>query len=382
MSSLSQKFNSVVNKMNFSSEVEKECFESRLLKYIKNDSNKCNQEKILEIVSNIKWFDSKEINDFIVKNIKRIIDEDTAIIQFKPKLTSSSNVMISFISSQGLCMDSQIISLNDVKNSLGSKYSQIVFIDDYIGSGDTIISAIKDVEGSLKDKKVVIISYICQTTALSRFDELKGVNYDIIAKHYLESFREYLDLAEKEYAEDICELCPDLNLKFGWGNTGSMISINHLSPNNNISMLWCSNIKYNGRKWLPLLNRELSFEMWNAKNKRMINKSTMLLKKQYSEWFQNRYFRYNLSYNEFEFLVYTYSCYLTPEELIQNGYFSDESEFYSFIENMVNNDLIELKNNYIIISNESLYCDISRVDKLIYRNNNSFKKNINNTIDV
>ena len=146
-------------------------------------------------------------------------------------------------------------------------------------------------------------------------------------------------------------------------------------------MIWNSHINYNGNRWIPLLSRELNLEAWNKKNKYIIKKNTMLLKECYKKNYKTNFKRYNISYPEFEFLVYSYGCYFPPQELIKNDYFQTIDEFQNFIENLLNNKLIELKNNYIIISNQNLYNLIGKVIKEVYNKNNSFKKETSLTID-
>lgn len=106
----------------------------------------------------------------------------------------------------------------------------------------------------------------------------------------------------------------------------------------------------------------------------------MILKKYYNEKFKNKY--YNITYEEFEFLIFSYSCYLTPNELIENKYFQNNNEFHNFVDNLLKSKLIKLKNNYIIISNRNLYSEINKITQKLYREQNKFKKNITSTIDV
>lgn len=381
MSSLNKEFDSVVSNIKFCSKIEQQYFESRLLKFINNDSNDKNKLEILNIVSKINWYQSKEINDYIVKKAKKIIDEETAIYQIKDKATSSSNCMISFISNEGICGDEQVLNYDDIVNSGKLKFfSKLLIIDDYIGSGSTILEKLVEISKFLTNQKIIILSCICQNCAVSKLKQNSELDITIYSKYYLDSYKEYLELSTQDYVSKICELCGDKNIQYGWGNCGALVSINSKSPNNNISMLWNNTIKYNGNKWLPLLSREYCFEKWNQKNKNLIHKNIMILKKYYNEKFKNKY--YNITYEEFEFLIFSYSCYLTPNELIENKYFQNNNEFHNFIDNLLKSKLIKLKNNYIIISNRNLYSEINKITQELYREQNKFKKNITSTIDV
>lgn len=375
---------SIVSSIDFNSEIEKDIFYNRAIKFLRNDLNDNNQKELVKIISKINWFNSKQINDFIIRNVKKVLNNNIIIFQFKGKVTSSSNAMISFISNEGMCEDNQVLTKEKIFNNDLSMFDGVLILDDYLGSGDTIIDNLTLIVKKIKTKKIYIVVYIAQNFALERLESFKnenGLDLEIIYKEKLNTYIEYLEHKTQNYVNNICNLCSESDFKFGWKNTGALVAINKCSPNNNISMIWNSHINYNGNRWVPLLNRELNIETWNKKNKYIINKNEMILRKYYDGKFKAKFDIYNISYKEFKFLVYSYGCYLTPDELIENDYFQTVGEFQTFIKNLLNNKLIELKNNYVIISNQNLYNEIGKVIKEIYKINNSYKKEKNLTID-
>lgn len=375
----------IVSSIDFNSEIEKNIFQNRVIKFLRNDLNYNNQKELIKIISKINWFNTKQINDFIIRNIKKILNDNIMIFQFKDTVTSSSNTMISFISNEGMCEDNQVLSKEDILNNDLSMFDDVLILDDYLGSGDTIIDSLTKILKKVKTKKIYIVIYAAQNLAIERlkkFGNKNDLNIEIIYKERLDTYIEYLEPKTQNYVNTICNLCSESDFKLGWKNSGALVAINKCSPNNNISMIWNSHINYNGNRWIPLLSRELNIETWNKKNKYIIKKNTMFLKEYYEKKFKTKFNRYNISYLEFEFLVYSYGCYLTPYELIENNYFQTINEFQIFIENLLNNKLIELKNNYIIISNQNLYNEIGKVIKEVYKRNNSFKKEKSLTIDT
>lgn len=384
MSTVYETLEPIVNSIDFNSEIEKDIFQNRAIKFLRNDLNNNNQKELIKIISKINWFNTKQINDFIIRNTKKILNDNIMIFQFKSKVTSSSNTMISFISNEGMCEDNQVLSKNDIFNNDLSMFDGILILDDYLGSGDTIIDNLTQIVKAVKTKKIYIVIYAAQNLAIERlenFGNKNNLNLEIIYKERLNTYVEYLEPKTQKYVNTICNLCSETDFKLGWKNSGALVAINKCSPNNNISMIWNSHINYNGNRWIPLLNRELSIETWNKKNKYIIKKNTIFLKEYYEKKFKAKFNRYDISYPEFEFLVYSYGCYLTPYELIENNYFQTSNEFQMFIKNLSNNKLIELKNNYIIILNQNLYNEIGKVIKEVYKNNNSFKKEKSLTID-
>lgn len=385
MSTVCETLEPIVSSIDFNSEIEKDIFQNRVIKFLRNDLNNNNQIELVKIISKINWFNTKQINDFIIRNVKKILNNNIIIFQFKDKVTSSSNTMISFISNEGMCEDNQVLTKEEIFNNDLSMFDGVLILDDYLGSGDTIIDNLTQIVKEVKTKKIYVVVYAAQYLALERLESFKNendLNLEIIYKEKLNTYIEYLEPKTQNYVNTICNLCSESDFKLGWKNTGALVAINKCSPNNNISMIWNSHIKYNGNRWIPLLSRELNIETWNKKNKYIIKKNTMFLKEYYEKKFKTKFNRYNISYLEFEFLVYSYGCYLTPYELIENNYFQTINEFQIFIENLLNNKLIELKNNYIIISNQNLYNEIGKVIKEVYKRNNSFKKEKSLTIDT
>lgn len=384
MSTVYETLESIVSRMDFNSEIEKDIFQNRAIKFLRNDLNNNNQKELVKIISKINWFNTKQINDFIIRNAKKILNNNIIIFQLKDKVTSSSNTMISFISNEGMCEDNQVLTKEEIFNNDLSMFGGILILDDYLGSGDTIIDNLTQIVKEVRTKKIYIVVYAAQNLALERLESFQNendLNLEIIYKEKLNTYIEYLELETQNYANTICNLCSESDFKLGWKNTGALVAINKCSPNNNISMIWNNHINYNGNRWIPLLSRELNIETWNKKNKYIIRKNTMILREYYEEKIRAKFNRYNISYQEFEFLVYSYGCYLTPYELIENNYFQTINEFQTFIKNLLNNKLIELKNNYIIISNQNLYNEIGKVIKEVYKKNNSDKKEKNLTID-
>ena len=348
----------IVKSIHFNSEIEKDIFQNRVIKFLRNDLNDDNQKELVKIISKINWFSTKQINDFIMRNVKKILNNNIIIFQFKDKVTSSSNTMISFISNEGMCEDNQVLTKDEIFGNDLSMFDGVLILDDYLGSGDTIIDDLSQIINAVRTKKIYVVVYAAQNLALKKLESFRNkndLNLEVIYKEKLNTYIEYLEPETQKYVNTICNLCSEHDFKFGWKNTGALVAINKCSPNNNISMIWNNNINYNGNRWIPLLNRELSIEAWNKKNKYIIKKNTMILRKYYEEKFEKKFNKYNISYLEFEFLVYSYGCYLTPYELIENDYYQTANEFQMFIKNLLDNKLIELKNNYIIISSKNLY---------------------------
>lgn len=359
----------VVSSIKFDNKLEEEIFTNRLYKYVQNDEN--NAKKILNIVSKLIWIRSKEINDFFVSYFKKHYSEDFALIDFKEKAKSSSTRMISFISDEGLCNDCQIINKSEANEERLNQFTDLYFIDDYIGSGQTILDNLEEMKDIIANKNIHIVAYACQNSGYERMKQYDG-NIDVEAKVFLNSYIDEYDKPELEYINIVCSKCLDSHMAFGYNSTGAYVVLNKTAPNSDISMIWYPKINFNGKKWMRLFDREMSLEMLSKKNNELIKKNSLQLLTEYKEMSK----KYSISYAEFEFLIYSYGCYYTKNQLIDNHYFENDDDFHKCVNNLIIKKYVMIKNGYILISNTSLYNDIKKVLDSLYRLKKNSRKKI------
>lgn len=384
MTSLTTRIDSVVKNIHFNDSIEENLFKERLIKFINNDSDEQNQIKLLKVVNNIKWYRTPEITAYIISEASHQIDEYSIVYQFKEKIESSNTYFISSISYEGIITEEQIMGEEDILfTGIPRHIQKIVLIDDYLGSGETIIKAIKKVLPIVKNRKIVVISCLCQKSASIAINLFKTRNkLDVVIKYkvLLNSFREYLDYDTSSLVEEICSNCKNPQLINGWGGVGAMVSINTISPNNNIPIIWYDDISWDGSiQWFPLLNRSYNIKRFSQRTKSLIKKEKVFLIYYYKEKLNKSVL--NITYDEFEFLIYSYNCYYTKEELVYNNYFESVEELNTFLLNMLSNEIIEIKNNSIIILNSDVLLEIKKVFKELREKNKKYKKGTTNTID-
>ena len=365
-------FNAVQNvvcNMQFDNKLDEEIFTNRLYKYVKNDE--MNYKRILKIVSKLKWIKSKEINDFFISYMKKYYSESMAFIDFKGKAQSSSTHLISLISDEGLCDDLQVIQIKDIKEDRIKEFDKLLFIDNYIGSGETILSAIEGIWNIIKEKEIIIVAYAIQEKAIininKNYSEIK-IDCKLILNRYSDEF----DKSEIYYIEEVCKCCKDQRMQLGYNEAGAYVVLNKVAPNSDISMLWNPTIEYNGKHWMKLFDRQVSLEILSKKNNILIKNNSMLLRQKYNDLKR----KYSLSFEEFEFLVYSYGCYYTKNQLLEDNYFDSEKEYEEFTKELIKKKYICEKNGYIIIPYNTLYNDIGKVIEYLYKESKNSKKNI------
>ena len=359
----------VVCNMQFDNKLDEEIFTNRLYKFAKNDE--LNYKKILKIASKLKWIKSKEINDYFISYMKNNYSESMAFIDFKERAQSSSTRLIALISEEGLCNDYQIVKIEEVTHERIKEFDKLLFIDDYIGSGETILYAIEDIWDIIKEKEINIVAYACQEKAIANINR-KYSKIRIDNKRTFNRYSDEFENSEIYYIEEVCKCCKDKRMQLGYNEAGAYVVLNKVAPNSDISMLWNPTIKYRGKQWMKLFDRQVSLEVLSKKNNILIKNNSMLLRKKYNDLKR----KYSLSFKEFEFLVYSYGCYYTKHQLLDDNYFDSEIECNKFIEELINKEYIYEKKGYIIISYNPLYDDIGKVIDFIYKEGRKNKKNI------
>lgn len=344
-------------------------FSDRLYKYALNDET--NYQTILDIVSKLKWIKSNEVNNFIKKYINDNYSIYNLYIDFKNCASSSSTGLIYIISNEGLCNNSQILKKNEINYRKIKKYKKIFFVDDYIGSGETIIKAIDSIWSYIKDKELYIVSYACQKKGKENII-YKYPNVNLIYSILLDDYTSNYNDKEINYINLICKHCLIKEYEFGYNSVGAFVVLNNKAPNSDISMLWHPGIIYNDQPWMNLFDRELSFSLLNHKYKEVVKKNTFILKIKFKKISSI----YSISFDEFMFLVYSYGCYYTKEQLINDKYFDNENELNYFIKNLIKHNYIGIKNGYFVILNKALCCDIKKIIDSIYRDKKKNRKNI------
>lgn len=349
----------VVCSLNFDNKLDKEIFAGRLYQFVSNDEE--HYQQILKIVAGLKWINNKEVNDYFVKYFKDNYSEKNLFINYKTNPKSSSTRLLSLISSEGLCNDFQIVNSCDLTSEFVQKFDNIYFIDDFIGSGSTIIGAIDAIWEIVKGKNLFIVCYASQDLGLFNITQ-KFSTIKLVSEIVLNDYKSKYDKKTVSYIHSICKLCPEANMKYGYNLAGAYVVLHNVAPNSDISMLWHPRIVYNDNKWTRLFDRELSLEILTKKNKDMIKSNGMLLRKKYNELKS----KYKISFNDFEFLVYSYGCYYTKNQLLDDKYFDSEIEFNTFVSGLIDKDYLVVKKGYIIINNKPLYYDVGKVVDYLY----------------
>ena len=175
---LEQKINDIVKNMQinkYSSE-EKEILFNLLQKVLLNEQTKENKNKLLEVIKNVNCYKDCEIISFINTAIEKIIREypEEKYVIIKEDIDSSNHSIVSNLVKYGYFSPKNIIKYSKNKG-IEDKYIKdneiIMIIDDYIGSGRTIIDILKEIENKYNNKNIKIIGCIWQNNAIKNISK-------------------------------------------------------------------------------------------------------------------------------------------------------------------------------------------------------------------
>ncbi len=334
---------------------KKEILKNAILRYIDNGSTLKEKEHILNLVKNISWYWNTQITDYFCDTINEHFNPmDTLIIDYtdekKKSPYSNSTAEISHcLSASGIIMDDEFVKIKDL-NTISNNIRTLILIDDFIGSGSSIIKQIKRIDDmGIKNKKIIILSYICHSVGKQRIEEYRSQNelslyFEKLETSYLHKGMEK-DLIR--YINKICQRCKKSELRYGYGECGSMVSINFVSPNNNLSMLYGKNID----DWDSLLDRNLNLIILRERKIKLLSRNQHILRN-----FYNNNVKSELDFDEFKLLLLIYNCSGISEELLK------EFHFCATIEDV--NELIDSLRRKNILSNQYY---LSIIDRKILR---------------
>ena len=307
---LNERVHKIVEKLrtNKYSTDEKEVLYNLIQKVLLNENSKVNKSNLLNVIEDVQNYKDPEINNYISITIDKIIQKypQNRYIVIKDKLSSSNHSIVSNLMKYGYFENDSIIKYS-------SKNSIILIIDDYVGSGKTIIDILKEIEKKYINQIVVIISGIWQKKAIDKINEYiieesKSNNYkiysdnSIIENSYIEKYEDNDEMLK--YIKNTCCTCKDKRYKFGYNNTGAMVIINGLSPNNNISMLWRNDLGTD-KVWIPPFNRDINTLVMLKKKERIISESYSHM----IEYYNNFCYKELFSFDEFKMLLLIFNSY-------------------------------------------------------------------------
>lgn len=358
------KINNIIEKMNFSSaeKDKKNVVSDKIKTFLKNANSDEEKEYLYEVLDSISWYTRVEIINYFEQKIEKFYTCNDLFLRYVPekkqkKLSSSSDQVIATLVENSKIEKDDVVVISDIKcNKITC--NNIYILDDFIGSGDTIINNVLELldENNLAIKKLYIICFAItadgkinlEKAMCEKFSSLEyEIMYKILEKKYDEKISEQNVL---DYVYSKCLMCKSNEYKFGYKDSKTTLAINMTSPNNNISILWSSAFD----NWIKLLDRDLDLLSLESRNLRILKSN----KQEIVTFYNFEIDKELLSLKEFKILILIYNCSKIDENLL------DEFDICNTIEER--NRLIKDLKKKLILKNGQSYLEISDKKVLNY----------------
>lgn len=352
--------------------------------FISNKTSIKEEEYLFKIIEKTHWKSMDQMKDIIINDVIDLKEEIDYILRFKDSSKSSSNYIIENLLFSNVFSEGQIVGLKRVskRNSKRKlKDATILITDDFIGSGKTIITALQKIHKRIR-LKIVIASYISTKEGMKNIIEYcnnsKSITSIKINKSikYAKNYKDIFDDEVINFIEEICELCKLKKFKFGFKKSGTLVSLDQRSPNNNISMLWTDRFNEPKNNWTPLINRELTTkEIINVKRK-IFDKHRSYI---YKKYINKRH--PSIDVNDFVLLFFIrINSFTTLEEIQQLCGIDSKTLFTQRIKDLKYKKYISSQEIPLLI-NKKIISDFEEISKLILKDSinalNSYLKKPN-----
>lgn len=360
------------------SELYKELMLSQFVNFLDNEYDKYHKEALLEILDKIYWIDSIKVLEFIIK----YINDNSLVLDFglvklvRTNLSSSStNIYVDMLHG-GMVLGDQLIDLSN--ENLNRSFQDYLIVDDFSGTGTKIIDTIDKFESKFINKKCHIIVYGIMESALENINTYLNNKKNTYIIKYCDILLRYDKIIKNalyiNYINDRCKTTQNKKYEFGLQDTGSLVSLSGISPNNNVSLIWRSDlVNTSNNKWYRLLDRNLSIEIIIRKQKQLLSKHFVDINYFYMNNFK---FRTLINYDEFYFLLTMYNSLNTLSQIKDSDYFRTNSEFDSILSNLNDKKVISINKGYLQFVNKNIKNELKNIMNIITNKDDFKNKNI------
>jgi len=256
MSKLENDINDYVNRIYPEDIIEQSILKDMIFSFVNYGGSK-RKRALFEIVKKTDWLDNEKAYNTIKRNVKNLINSEIYhFLRFRISIDSSNNKFLSQLSTNGIIQKQDIIELSDLAHIPVSE--TIVFIDDVIGTGETIKTCINNY--NIRNKCIVIF----HSAGQKAINNLQKMDNLILMMNNTVLLETYLTKIDDEYQinllEDICKRCKKSKYQFGFNESGLMATYEGLCPNNTVSLLWFPDFNKPYEGLIPIFSRKHQME--------------------------------------------------------------------------------------------------------------------------
>lgn len=369
-------------------------WKNNIINFIKNGNNEIEESILFSIVKNIHWYND-ECYSFIYNSLLELLERyDNIYYVLKQRLDSSNHKFASRLLCDKIIKPNNNITLSErrgdrdinyeLENVTLSNSSCIVLFDDFSGSGSMLMKVIDQIEKTYNNIDVFIINYIWTSSSLNivrSYIKDKKNNYTVYNDNEIcieESFEIIFNSSPEiiEYISKICELCINSNYKFGFKNSGTMIAIDCLAPNNDISMIWLD--CFDKVDWNNLLTRNIDYVRFQKDKNKQAKKYNL------KEAYELSNISTKVNYEEYRFLFLLFNSRIINKLEIKELLGLDSVEDVEFyIEKFTKNDIIEYDGKFLTFKDENVITKFKNIYHQIGADTfKNYSKRENNNVGI
>ena len=220
------------------------------------------KEIIIDLLHNFDYYSHKEINKNLKNLHNKIIDLKNVDIDYtifcvlksqNCRYNSSYEYFTEYKQLNNLNKHSIIPELSDAikKKDQWLNIENIVFIDDFCGSGKTFMNFIKNYIDELSEKRIIyVVVHIMKNSYddIMKFAEEKKLTIIVIYKNCRrKAFEvvEYSDKQKKCFGDESKKMLLKDDYIFGYNETEALAAFYNNTPNNTLGVFWMSTNKNN-----------------------------------------------------------------------------------------------------------------------------------------
>lgn len=334
---------------------------SAIKNFLKNGKTIYEKKNLLSLVESTTYYTFSDISIYFQEIMAHTIyQKNTYILSFDGKGPSSSqNSIIHALCRLGYFKQDSILATSQLITI--PKESSIIVIDDYCGSGDTIKASIDSIESFCENCRVLIIIYAIHDKALNLLEEytvgLRNSYTIMFDKKELRYDRKIVEKSTLDFINEMCEYCSS-EYRYGYKNTGALLSLEGKSPNNNISIIWMDDIDINERKWIPLFNRKENEVAFTKHRYKQILKNQEFI----TRYFKEKKLNSLVSLTELKFLIKVYNYSPSIIELEQTIDYFQNDKLSKLVESLNSKKIITLSEGYVRIESYVLLSHLKKIE--------------------
>lgn len=243
------------------------------------------QRAMFKILENLHFYSNsymrskmKEIHDMVVRSLGREKERyqrkrSDIIVSYLDKVAKSGADFASLYAEEADIYVGNVIEKHKLNEELKKRMDikAVIFIDDFVGTGDQASSNLKEINDILSDikeqnLKVIFVAVVATKdgwtkvkAAVETFNIPMEIHYCEILNETEQIFNEnsnvFPDISERELAKITATKYGKLLVKdnpLGYGGVGVSVVFERSCPNGTIPILWAENKTHN---WFPLFKR-------------------------------------------------------------------------------------------------------------------------------